>query len=194
MTATPALDQRTPAPWATPTAPAECRLAPLRPVHALDLYRLVLDEHGPDEEPHRTFARTRRQVMTRTMGRDAARCPAYVVLADGVVVGLVTFSDVVHGDACRGSVSVAVDFARRGSGLGSQALDQACRIAAGLGLRRLEAAVLPDDVAGRRLLGRTGFLPVGLARCYRMVDGRWRDHVLFERLLSAPEVSHDRTA
>lgn len=166
-------------------------LTPLRPVHALELYRLVLDDRPvEDESPHQTFARTRRQVLRRTMGRDASRCPAYAVLEGGKVAGLVTLTDVVRGDTCSATVSVAVDLRRRGHGLGSRALLDACTVAAALGLHRLEAAVLPDSAAGRRLVARAGFLPVGLARGYRLLDGRWRDHVLYERpLATAP--AHD---
>jgi ribosomal-protein-alanine N-acetyltransferase len=53
-------------------------------------------------------------------------------------------------------------------------------------LRRLEAAITPANVAGRRLLTKTGFLPIGLARQYRRVDHVWSDHVLYEKLLAEP--------
>jgi ribosomal-protein-alanine N-acetyltransferase len=65
----------------------------------------------------------------------------------------------------------------------AEAVRAAVRAAAGLGLHRLEAAVLPDDGDALSALVAAGFTAVGLARGYRLVSGRWRDHVLLERLV-----------
>jgi len=184
------------APGRRPALPVPLELVPLRPVHALELYRLVLDDDVPDGELLTTqrFARTRRDVLRRTMSRDPGRNRSYAVLVGCRVTGLATLADIAHGDACRADVSVAIDLRMRGHGLATRALGEVAARAADLGLRRLEAAVLPDNTAARRLLARAGFLPVGLARGYRLVDGRWRDHVLYERVLPAAEPHENRRA
>lgn len=48
-----------------------------------------------------------------------------------------------------------------------------------LGLNRLEAACLPNNVASRRLLEGLGFVEEGYARGYLRINGEWHDHVLF---------------
>ncbi len=53
-----------------------------------------------------------------------------------------------------------------------------------LGLHRLEAACLPENVASQRLLHKLGFQEEGRARGYLRINGRWHDHVLFALLAS----------
>ena len=59
----------------------------------------------------------------------------------------------------------------------SAALPLALRRAfAQLGLRRIEADVLPENRASKRLLRNAGFVKEGLSREFAHVAGRWRDH------------------
>lgn len=48
-----------------------------------------------------------------------------------------------------------------------------------LGLHRIHAAFLPDNLASRRVLEKNGFKEEGYADKYLQIDGRWADHVLF---------------
>lgn len=48
-----------------------------------------------------------------------------------------------------------------------------------LGLHRIHAAFLPDNMASRRVLEKNGFREEGYADNYLQIDGRWADHVLF---------------
>ena len=48
-----------------------------------------------------------------------------------------------------------------------------------LGLHRLEAACLPENVASHRLLLIAGFEEEGRARAYLKINGKWADHLLF---------------
>jgi [ribosomal protein S5]-alanine N-acetyltransferase len=54
------------------------------------------------------------------------------------------------------------------------------------GLHRLEAATLVDNLASQAVLRRTGFTLIGLASRYLRIAGRWRDHLLFQRLADDP--------
>ncbi len=51
-----------------------------------------------------------------------------------------------------------------------------------LGLRRLEAACLPNNEASTALLRKTGFTQEGYARGYLCINGTWSDHLLFALL------------
>jgi len=53
-----------------------------------------------------------------------------------------------------------------------------------LGLERLEAACLPENVASIRVLEKAGFRREGYARAYLAIAGRRRDHLLFGLLKS----------
>jgi len=48
-----------------------------------------------------------------------------------------------------------------------------------LGLHRIHAAFLPDNIASRRVLEKNGFREEGFAEHYLQIDGKWADHVLF---------------
>ncbi len=82
-------------------------------------------------------------------------------------------------------VSVWIHRGDRRRGVGSAAVERLGALAGDLGLRRLEAAVLPDDPAARGVLAATGFVALGLSRGHRLVAGRWEDHVLFERAVTS---------
>ena len=55
-----------------------------------------------------------------------------------------------------------------------------------IGLRRLEAACLPQNQASRKLLEKVGFQYEGYARDYLRIDGEWRDHLLYALLREDP--------
>jgi ribosomal-protein-alanine N-acetyltransferase len=48
-----------------------------------------------------------------------------------------------------------------------------------LGMHRIEAACVPENQPSRNLLAKLGFREEGLARRYLLINGQWRDHVLF---------------
>ena len=48
-----------------------------------------------------------------------------------------------------------------------------------LGIRRVEAACMPNNDASQGLLKRCGFRREGYARKYIKINGAWRDHFLF---------------
>ncbi len=76
-----------------------------------------------------------------------------------------------------------VDEGHNGRGLASRAVAEVLELAFGeLGLHRVEAGTLPDNLASQRVLEKNGFTRIGISREHLLVDGEWRDHVLFERL------------
>jgi ribosomal-protein-alanine N-acetyltransferase len=49
----------------------------------------------------------------------------------------------------------------------------------GLGLHRVQAAILPDNLASRRVAEKCGFRLEGVAQRYLLIREQWRDHLIF---------------
>ena len=105
-----------------------------------------------------------------------ARLPS----SDVEVIGSLHFSQVSRGAFQSAMLGYALDEARVGQGLMSEA------IVAGLGemfsprvnLHRVQAAYRPENLRSARVLERLGFRQEGLAPAYLFIDGAWRDHVV----------------
>jgi L-amino acid N-acyltransferase YncA len=83
-----------------------------------------------------------------------------------------------------GEFSVYVARAHRGSGAGRllvEALAQACTAH---GFWKLVSKIFPENAASRALCRATGFREVGLHQRHAQLDGRWRDVIVVERLLT----------
>jgi ribosomal-protein-alanine N-acetyltransferase len=52
-----------------------------------------------------------------------------------------------------------------------------------LGLHRAEAYTQTDNLGSQQVLRKNGFVPCGVARSRILIAGRWRDQILWERLL-----------
>lgn len=106
---------------------------------------------------------------------------AYVVLDGDIVAGRLTLSSLVRGPLRSATVGYWVDVARWGRGLASEAVREVQELAFGeIDLHRLQAGTLVDNVRSQRVLERNGFTRFGLARSFLCVQGRWRDHVMYE--------------
>lgn len=96
------------------------------------------------------------------------------------LTGGVALNNVRYGSVRSASVGYWLGEAHTGEGLMSEALEAVCRWAFdGLGLERLEAAILPGNNASIGVIQRVGFREEGAARSYLEIAGRRRDHLLF---------------
>ena len=99
------------------------------------------------------------------------------------VLGSVSLTDIRRGAMQSGELGFGLDARHQGLGLMSEAVHAVCDYAFGpLGLHRLQANHLPDNLRSAAVLRRVGFGVEGLARQSVLIDGRWRDHVLTARL------------
>ena len=124
----------------------------------------------------------RRRLTAYARDRDAGAAYPFFVLRSGdeAITGGITLSNVRRGVAQVGSVGYWCGKPHARGGLTLAAVkalsDFSFRT---LGLHRLEAACIPDNVPSRRLLSRAGFTEEGYAKAYLKINGVWRDHVLF---------------
>lgn len=114
-----------------------------------------------------------------------ARHPVLVAERDGRVVGWGSLNRFNPRPAYRhvADFSVYVGREARGTGAGSALLAALVETATALGYHKLVLAALPFNAAGMRLYARMGFREVGTYREQGLLDGRWVDVVLMERLL-----------
>ncbi|MFB7978906.1 GNAT family N-acetyltransferase [Streptomyces vinaceus] len=118
--------------------------------------------------------------------RDGGRAAPYVLVetGSGAPVGTINLGSIALGPFRSGGVGYWVDRAWHGRGLATAAVEEVCRIARDeIGLHRVEAGTLVDNLASQRVLAKAGFERYGLAPRYLHIDGAWRDHILFQRLL-----------
>jgi L-amino acid N-acyltransferase YncA len=82
-----------------------------------------------------------------------------------------------------GEVSVYVDRAARGRGIGRRLLEELAAHASELDYWKLTGKVFPENAASLALIRRCGWREVGLHLRHGRLEGRWRDVLVVERLL-----------
>jgi [ribosomal protein S5]-alanine N-acetyltransferase len=106
----------------------------------------------------------------------------YAILDGDVLAGVISLSNLVRGPFQSAQLGYWVDETRNGRGLATRALAELVDHAfADLGLHRLEAAALVDNIPSQRVLKKNGFSRIGVAPRYLEIAGAWSDHVLFQR-------------
>lgn len=116
---------------------------------------------------------------------EAGRVASWV-LVDGQdrAVGAFTLNNIVRGPLRSAALGYWIDVEHSGRGLATAAAEYVCAAARDeLGLHRVEAGTMVDNKASQRVLAKCGFEEYGLAPRYLHIDGEWRDHRLFQRIL-----------
>jgi ribosomal-protein-alanine N-acetyltransferase len=109
-----------------------------------------------------------------------------IVGPDGDVVGRANIQNIVRGTMQGGTLGYWVDKDHLRRGLAKAAVEFLGERALELGLHRLEAGTMVDNVASQRVLEACGYDQFGLAPGLLFLNGAWHDHLLFQKLL------HDR--
>jgi [ribosomal protein S5]-alanine N-acetyltransferase len=95
------------------------------------------------------------------------------------LAGYVALSQIFRGAFQNAYLGYAVDRERCGRGLATGAVRGALEHAWSIGLHRVQANVIPDNAASRRVLEKNGFRHEGRALRYLHIGGRWADHDMF---------------
>ncbi len=114
-----------------------------------------------------------------------ARHPVVVAMDSGVVVGwasLNRFNPRAAYDHVA-DISVFVGRESRGRGVGDALLTALEARARAIGYHKMVLAAFPTNAPGMRLYERHGFVTVGVYREQGMLDGRWVDVVVMEKIL-----------
>ena len=81
-------------------------------------------------------------------------------------------------------ISVYIERAWRGRGVGRRLLDALEKRAREIGYHKLVLSAFPFNPPGMKLYERVGFRTVGIYREQGQLDGRWVDTIVMEKLLS----------
>jgi len=103
------------------------------------------------------------------------------------LVGGINVSNVRRGAIQSASLGYWVGAPYAGRGVMTEALGRVLvHLYDDIGLHRIEAACMPENMASRRVLEKCGFTYEGTARRYRQIAGAFRDHMLFAKLAGDP--------
>lgn len=109
----------------------------------------------------------------------------WVLFRGDRLVGAVNLTNVVPGPFRSASMGYWIDAGEAGRGLATAAATAVCRLAdEELRLHRIEASTLTTNAASQRVLAKCGFKQIGAAPDYLHIDGAWRDHLLFQKILN----------
>jgi ribosomal-protein-alanine N-acetyltransferase len=153
-------------------------------------YHQVNDEHLGPVSPARPptfftlmYWRTRlaqdREDFRHDIGLRLFLLPREQPLTSGPVIGTVSFTNIRRGPLQAGELGYGLDFRYQGKGLMAEALRTVCTYGFNaMGLHRIQANHLPENLRSAAVLRRLGFAVEGYARDYLLINGHWRDHVL----------------
>lgn len=114
-----------------------------------------------------------------------ASVPLAIQDADGAIVGALTVNGITRGALLSAALGYWVSEDANGRGFATAAVGEAIRLAFDeLGLHRLQAETLLDNVRSQRVLAKHGFEQFGVATQYLRLDGLWQDHAMFQLINS----------
>ena len=168
-------------------APASVSLQPLEladasAMNAMNLRnREDIDRVSPsDVDPYgeeQVLLRIERTLAEAARGERVS----WTIRVGGELAGDISLSHIQRGALQRANLGYMVDREFRGHGVATAAARLACQYAFDeLGLHRVEAGTMTDNVASQRVLERAGFTRVGLQVSFLYIAGRWEDHILYD--------------
>jgi ribosomal-protein-alanine N-acetyltransferase len=161
-------------------------IRPLRSEDAEELAALYLSNREflapfePVRPPGFFTAETQRE---RIAARGADGFHQFAILDGDAIAGTITVFRILREALQSGTIGYWVDHERNGRGLATAAVEEiVAYMFHELDLHRAEAGTLVDNAASQRVLVKSGFDRIGLARRYLRINDEWRDFYLFQRL------------
>ena len=127
-----------------------------------------------------TLSAQRDQIVADEDGFAYGRRYAFGIYLSDELVGRVSLDNVVRGAWQNATMGYFVDRDHNGQGIATEAVRGA--VAYGFenaGLHRIQAGVMPRNVASIRVLEKVGFRFEGLSLRYLQINGVWEDHNIY---------------
>jgi ribosomal-protein-alanine N-acetyltransferase len=161
-------------------------IRPVRPEDGEELAALYVANRDflapfePVRPPEFFTAEGQRERLERQL---AGETHPFAILDDGAIAGTISLFNIVRESLQSGTIGYWVDGARNGRGLATGAVGEIVAYAyADVGLHRVDAATLVDNLPSQRVLEKNDFERIGLARRFLRINDAWRDFFLFQRL------------
>lgn len=111
---------------------------------------------------------------------DKAYAFAICLNNNDTIIGRITLSAISRGPFQNAYMGYFIDQQQNGKGYATQAVHLAIRFAfEKIDLHRIQAGVLPRNIASIRVLDKNKFRYEGLAKRYLKINGQWEDHNLY---------------
>lgn len=170
-------------------------LRPLEPadraayIRMMDLSREHLAPWSPAEDPPLTAATRFERALARARDgfETGTACRLAAFLDDARLAGLFNLNNIVRGAFHSADAGWLVAADSTNQGLATEGVRALLEIAfapaaaGGLGLHRVQAAIIPANLPSQRVAAKCGFRREGYARRYLKIAGRWQDHILVAR-------------
>jgi L-amino acid N-acyltransferase YncA len=140
----------------------------------------IIDRVATLDTELRTMADTQRWFQ-----RHGPRHPVLVAEAYDGIAGWASLNTFNVRPAYQYVADLSIYLARpwRGKGLGTRLLAPLIPLARELGYHKIVLSAFPTNTAGMRLYTRQGFTTVGIYKEMGLLDGRWVDTIIMEKLL-----------
>jgi [ribosomal protein S5]-alanine N-acetyltransferase len=95
-------------------------------------------------------------------------------------IGNVSVSNIVRGVLQSGVLGYSIDEKENGKGIATEAIKKIIQVSFNeLNLHRLEANVIPANIASIKVLEKLNFIREGYSKNYCRINDKWQDHIRF---------------
>lgn len=97
------------------------------------------------------------------------------------LIGAVRLSNIIYGNFCSAYMGYRLDKNEINKGYMTEAVKKVVDISFNeLYLHRLEASVIPSNIASKTVLQKSGFEYIGTSASYLQINGKWQPHEIYE--------------
>ncbi len=108
---------------------------------------------------------------------EGSRCSFGIFLNQDELIGTISLSEIIRGNIQGAWIGYSLTQEQNGKGYTTEAVKQIVDFAfKELKLHRIEAGVMPRNIASIRVLEKAGFHKEGIARENVRINGKWEDH------------------
>lgn len=106
------------------------------------------------------------------------------IFKDDKLIGKIKLTNIVYGVFKNAFIGYSIDYENQNKGYMTEAVNLVLDFAKNeLGLHRIEASILEDNIKSKSVLEKCGFKQIGLNENYLFINNKWRNHYTYYRLL-----------
>lgn len=107
----------------------------------------------------------------------------FYIWLDKKIIGTIALTNIVRGPFCSAFLGAKLDLEYLNRGYMTQATEEIVKFAFEKeNLHRIEANVMPRNLASLRVLEKNGFINEGISHNYLRINGVWEDHIHMVKL------------